>query len=160
MAFFDNLGKTITTKSKEAAKKAKDITESLQLKSQISTEKNSIQDVYTQIGRKFYEENQSTADDSYIEFFEKIRLSFEKIAQLEKDINAIDGVQVCDSCGTKISLNASFCTGCGKKIEPTVKEEVVAQTDVAEDTEEVESTIVEVQVVAEEPETVEESETL
>ena len=39
MAFFDEIGKTLADKSREAAKKAKDVAEILQLKAQISTEK-------------------------------------------------------------------------------------------------------------------------
>ena len=38
MAFFDEIGKTLADKSREAAKKAKDVAEILQLKAQISTE--------------------------------------------------------------------------------------------------------------------------
>jgi len=161
MSFLDNLGKTITTKGKEAAKKAKDLTETLQLKAQITTEKNEIQETYTQIGKKFYDENQSAADDSYMEYFEKIRLSFEKIDQLEKEINAIDGVRVCDSCGAKISEGSSFCTGCGKKVEPVQTEEVIVEESAPEDGEEVESIVVENPVNPEDGATVvEESETL
>lgn len=40
MAFFDEIGKTLADKSREAAKKAKDVAEILQLKAQISTEKS------------------------------------------------------------------------------------------------------------------------
>ena len=55
MAFFDALGKTISEKGKEAAQKAKVLTETMQLKGQISTEENNIQLAYREIGKLAYD---------------------------------------------------------------------------------------------------------
>ena len=50
MAFFEELGKTLSDKGKEAAKKAKDLTEALQLKSQLSAEKEKVNQAYITLG--------------------------------------------------------------------------------------------------------------
>lgn len=47
---FDEIGKTLADKSREAAKKAKDVAEILQLKAQISTEKSKTKELYASIG--------------------------------------------------------------------------------------------------------------
>lgn len=120
MAILDNLeniGKSIAEKSKEAAKKAKDLTEVMSLKAQISTEKNMIQDLYTRIGKKYFDENKYGQHEEYAEFFDKIQTGLDKVALLEQEINSISGLKKCLSCGVKISSEASFCSSCGSKLE-------------------------------------------
>ena len=51
MAFFDELGKVISDKSKEAANRVKDITGVLQLKSKLSAEKDKINKAYITLGK-------------------------------------------------------------------------------------------------------------
>lgn len=120
MAILENLesiGKSITQKSKEAARKAKDITEVMSLKAQISTEKNVIQDLYIRIGKKYFDENKYEHNEEYAEFFDKVQSGLDKVALLEQEINSIGGVKKCISCGVKIASEASFCSSCGSKLE-------------------------------------------
>ena len=53
MAFFDELGKVISDKSKEAANRVKDITGVLQLKSKLSAEKDKINKAYITLGKAY-----------------------------------------------------------------------------------------------------------
>ena len=55
MAFFDELGKVISDKSKEAANRVKDITGVLQLKSKLSAEKDKINKAYITLGKAYYD---------------------------------------------------------------------------------------------------------
>ena len=55
MAFLEELGKTLTDTGKEVATKAKALTETIQLKTQISTEKTKLEEAYAAIGRIYYE---------------------------------------------------------------------------------------------------------
>ena len=61
MAFFEELGKTLSDKGKEAAKKAKDLTEALQLKSQLSAEKEKVNQAYITLGRAYYDSHDASA---------------------------------------------------------------------------------------------------
>ena len=58
MAFFDELGKVISDKSKEAANRVKDITGVLQLKSKLSAEKDKINKAYITLGKAYYDRHE------------------------------------------------------------------------------------------------------
>ena len=60
MAFFDELGKVISDKSKEAANRVKDITGVLQLKSKLSAEKDKINKAYITLGKAYYDRHEGT----------------------------------------------------------------------------------------------------
>ena len=58
MAFFDELGKVISDKSKEAANRVKDNTGVLQLKSKLSAEKDKINKAYITLGKAYYDRHE------------------------------------------------------------------------------------------------------
>ena len=64
MAFFDELGKVISDKSKEAANRVKDITGVLQLKSKLSAEKDKINKAYITLGKAYYDRHESWKGNS------------------------------------------------------------------------------------------------
>ena len=55
MAFFDKLGEKISSKSKEVAQKAKDLTDVTKLNAQVSAEEKTINELYFKIGKAYYE---------------------------------------------------------------------------------------------------------
>ncbi len=140
MAFFDALGKTISEKGKEAAQKAKVLTETMQLKGQISTEENNIQLAYREIGKLAYDSQLQAEAEAYSEWFDKVREAKERILELEKKINEVEGIRICQNCGTKIPRDAAFCNQCGIKSDqgaPKLPESEEPETMVA-DTEDIE----------------------
>ena len=78
MAFFDEIGKTLADKSREAAKKAKDVAEILQLKAQISTEKSKTKELYASIGVLYFKKHRDDENDEYQMFFPEIRKAVEE----------------------------------------------------------------------------------
>lgn len=139
MAFFDELGKTLSDKGKGAAKKAKELTETIQLKAQINTEKGVIQDAYTLIGKLYFEEQAIAPDEKYREPFERIQEAIAKIAALEEEIHDREGVRVCPNCGVKVEKDCAFCKHCGAKMP----DKVVSAQESEEDAVQVEATVVE-----------------
>lgn len=139
MPFFDELSKTLSDKGKEAARKARELTETLQLKTQINTEKNVIQDAYTLIGKLYFEEQGIAPDEKYREPFERIQEALDRIAALEDEIHEREGVRVCPSCGAKVEKDCAYCKHCGSKMP----DKVVPAEESAEDAVDVESTVVE-----------------
>ena len=55
MAFFDELGKALSGKGKEAATKVRDLTEILQLKNKLSSEKEKVNKAYINLGMAYYD---------------------------------------------------------------------------------------------------------
>lgn len=117
MAFLEELGKTLTDKGKVAAKKAKDITGALQLKAQVSTEKEKVNDAYIKLGRAYYDKHTVAEEEGFAEEFEIIRAGLMKIAELEDQISELEGNRVCAECGAKLEKGAMFCSKCGASVE-------------------------------------------
>lgn len=118
MAFLEELGKTISDKGKEAAKKARGLTEVLQLKSQISSEKSKINETYASIGKIYMENHKNGPDDEmYDTLYHSVKEGLAKIAELEKEICQLEGNRVCAECGARVDRFSSYCGQCGALME-------------------------------------------
>ena len=110
MAFFEELGKVISDKSKEAAGKVKDITGVIQLKSKLSSEREKVNKAYIVLGKAYYDRHESSLEDEFSGEFEIIRSGLVKMAELEDEIAELEGTRVCAECGAKVERNAAFCS--------------------------------------------------
>lgn len=117
MAFFDELGKVISDKSKEAAEKVKDLTGVIQLKTRLSAEKDKVNKAYINLGKAYYDRHEASAEEEYAADFELIRVGLMKMAELEDEISELEGNRVCAECGAKVEKNAQFCSRCGAPME-------------------------------------------
>lgn len=117
MAFFDELGKVISDKSKEAANRVKDITGVLQLKSKLSAEKDKINKAYITLGKAYYDRHEGEPEEEFSDEFRTIQAGLEKIASLEDEIAELEGTRVCAECGAKVEKNAAFCSRCGAPMD-------------------------------------------
>lgn len=122
MAFFDELGKAISGKSREAATKVRDLTEILQLKSKLSSEKEKVNKAYINLGKAYYDRHEASAEEEYPEDFEAIRVGLLKISELEEEIISLEGTRICAVCGAKVEKGAAFCGRCGAQM-PLKQEE-------------------------------------
>lgn len=135
MDFFNKVGNTISTKSKDVAKKAKEIAEITNLSSQVASKENSIRALYTEIGKIVYGNYKDDKQEEVIDKFTAIDTYLEEIDALKVQMKALKGIQVCDTCGAEVDINSDFCPKCGAKMPEKVVEEVVEEA--VETTEEV-----------------------
>jgi ribosomal protein L40E len=122
MAFLDNIGKTISSKSKDVAKKAKDMAEIAGLNGKISTQEEIIRKAYIEIGKAYYEKYKNDNTNEYATECEKITLANDEILKLKSEIQAIKSSKVCPNCGAEITEEAVFCAKCGYKFETQTKD--------------------------------------
>ena len=127
MAFFDELGKALSGKGKEAATKVRDLTEILQLKNKLSSEKEKVNKAYINLGMAYYDRHEASAEEEYAQDFETIRSGLLRISELEDEISSLEGTRICAECGAKVEKGAAFCSRCGaqmplKQAEPEAKE--------------------------------------
>jgi ribosomal protein L40E len=127
MAFFEELGKTLSDTGKEVATKAKALTETIQLKTQISAEKTKLEEAYAVIGKQFYEANKEP-EEAYAKAFEAVRASRERIAALEIELSQSEGTRICAECGAKVPKNSFFCGKCGAPVKESEKQEEEEKT--------------------------------
>jgi len=128
MGFFNDLGKKATETYKNTTDKTNKIAREMKLKSYINENKNRIEEVYTEIGKKVYEKfNEGNISD--IESFvkpeiERIEEYARKIENMNNEIRSINNIKLCTKCAAEIDLNARFCSKCGaeQKVEVTQEE--------------------------------------
>lgn len=123
MAFLEELGKTLTDTGKEVATKA--LTETIQLKTQISTEKTKLEEAYAAIGRIYYESNREP-EEAYAKVYDAVKACRERIAALEIELTQSEGSRICAVCGAKVPKDSLYCGKCGASI----KEEAAESEDV------------------------------
>lgn len=93
MAFFDELGKALSGKGKEAATKVRDLTEILQLKNKLSSEKEKVNKAYINLGMAYYDRHEASAEEEYAQDFETIRSGLLRISELEDEISSLEGTK-------------------------------------------------------------------
>lgn len=92
MDFFEKMGETITAKGKEAADKAKDVAEIVNLKNQIKVCEDVIKKNYMEIGKMYYESNADVEDAEYARQCTAIKNAQNGVKELEEKIREIKGI--------------------------------------------------------------------
>ena len=130
MGFFNDLGKKATETYKNTTDKTNKIAREMKLKSYINENKNRIEDVYTEIGKKVYErfnEGSLAEIDEYIKpELERIAEYARKIENMNSEIRLLNNIKLCSNCASEIDLNAKFCPKCGTQ---QITQEIEKNTD-------------------------------
>lgn len=117
MAFLDEVKRGLTSTGKQVAKKTKEITSTVQLKSQIALEKEAAAKSYEAIGKKVFDAASDEEEERFKAEFHSIRKSEAKIRELEEQLSEVDGSIFCSECGARIDKSSVFCSHCGTKVE-------------------------------------------
>jgi len=117
MSFFDDVGKKIAQTSQGAAQKAKNIAETVKLNGMISDEESRIKDLFTQIGRTYYEACGGNAPEpQFADYVAGINDASAKIAAYNDQIKQLKGIVKCAKCGGDVPVNSAFCNNCGTAV--------------------------------------------
>ena len=116
MAFFDELKKGLAVTGQTVAQKTKELTESVQLKSQLKAEKEAMLKAYASIGKKVFENAAWDDKRKYESEFETINECLNKIEELKDKLSDLDGCIFCNECGFRIDKNSTYCSKCGAKV--------------------------------------------
>ncbi|MDO4324515.1 MAG: zinc ribbon domain-containing protein [bacterium] len=132
MNFFEDFGKTLSGRGKEAVNKAKGLTDVLKLKAQLSSEKTKLNETFQAIGKKYYEtyKTEGPAEEFVTEFL-AAEAAQNRISALEDEICEMEGCRTCPECGAKLSREDAFCSKCGAKmpVKPSEAETIIVDED-------------------------------
>lgn len=126
MAFLDEVKRGLSDTGKMVAKKTRDISDSMQLKSQIASEKATIERLYSSIGKQVFEAALEEDEKRFFTEFSSIRKSLKKKKELEAELTNLDGCFYCSECGARIDKHSAFCSRCGAKVDQDRREVAVA----------------------------------
>ena len=90
MDFFTEMKRSLESTGKQVAKKTKDFSESLQLKSKIAAEKDALETMYRSIGRQVYEHATEEEAERFAEEFLSIQKTLKRKAVF------------CSRCGSRV----------------------------------------------------------
>lgn len=125
MAFFSELGETITETGKEVSQKVKGLTEIAKLNMDVKKKEEFIQKQYREIGKQYYALHKDD-EEPFLEEIMLIRETMEEIEQLKAEIAELKGTRICSACGAVIEQDALFCKMCGEKCDSIIDENSAA----------------------------------
>ncbi|MEG0615575.1 MAG: zinc ribbon domain-containing protein [Oscillospiraceae bacterium] len=126
MANFSDIGKNISSASKDVAEKAKGIASQTKLKREISDGELEMKRIFQEIGKKYYEEKDTFRAEKFVELCEKCDGISKKVVLCKSQLNAMKGIKVCENCGAEIRNEFKFCGVCGTKLPaPPPKDDAV-----------------------------------
>lgn len=153
MSLWDNITQKAATVTDKAVHQAKNFTEQVKLRNQISEAQSTITDCYTQIGKQYAAAHPEDFDEAYAPMMAAIAGANRQIASLQEQLRDLKKVALCPKCGAEVDREAAFCSTCGAEMpKPTpVEAEVVTDDAPAEDAPVAESPAEEAAPAAEAP---------
>lgn len=135
MSLWDNITQKAAAVTDKAVHQAKNFTEQVKLRNQISEAQSTITDCYTQIGKQYAAAHSEDFDEAYAPMMAAIAGANRQIASLQEQLRDLKEVALCPKCGAEVSKDASYCGACGAEMpKPApVEAEVVTDDAPAED---------------------------
>lgn len=116
MAFFETLGGKIINAGQSIAQSTKNFADVTKLNSAVSDYEKQIMDLYTIVGKAYYERHKDDANAEERQRIMAINSLFKQIDDLKQQVKEIEGFTKCPNCGGDVPRDALFCNNCGSKI--------------------------------------------
>ena len=135
MSLWDNITQKAAAVTDKAVHQAKNFTEQVKLRNQISEAQSTITDCYTQIGKQYAVAHSEDFDEAYAPMMAAIAGANRQIASLQEQLRDLKKVALCPKCGAEVAREAAFCSACGAEMpKPApVEAEVVTYDAPAEE---------------------------
>ncbi len=124
--------------SKDTAEEVQKLNRIRQLNGKVNDARKQIEQIYSEIGKKFYELHKDSAPEGFEELVRTISDRTVEIGQLKEQLREVKGVVLCENCNTEVSADERFCPNCGSKMpEPVEEAEAEDEASVVIDAEDV-----------------------
>ena len=129
MSLWDNITQKAAAVTDKAVHQAKNFTEQVKLRNQISEAQSTITDCYTQIGKQYAAAHPEDFDEAYAPMMAAIAGANRQIASLQEQLRDLKEVALCPKCGAEVSKDASYCGACGAEMPKPAPVEAEVVTD-------------------------------
>ena len=135
MAFFEDLGKKITQTGQDVVQKTKDTAEVIKLNSMISEEEKIVNNLYNQVGERYYELHSQSCEQELKDMIMGIKEAKRRIEEYTEQIKKLKGIERCPNCGGEVQYGAPFCSSCGTRMttHSNVKQCTVCGANISEE---------------------------
>ena len=123
MAFFDKLSKKIINVGQDVSQSTKNLADIVKLNNHITDYEKQIADLYTTIGKVYYENHKNDLEAEELQHIQAINALHTQINDLQEKVKGLKGVVKCPQCGFDVKREAQFCSNCGYRL-------VVATTEI------------------------------
>ena len=129
MSLWDNITQKAAAVTDKAVHQAKNFTEQVKLRNQISEAQSTITDCYTQIGKQYAAAHSEDFDEAYAPMMAAIAGANRQIASLQEQLRDLKEVSLCPKCGAEVSKDVSYCGACGAEMPKPAPVEAEVVTD-------------------------------
>lgn len=129
MSLWDNITQKAAAVTDKAVHQAKNFTEQVKLRNQISEAQSTITDCYTQIGKQYAAAHSEDFDEAYAPMMAAIAGANRQIASLQEQLRDLKEVALCPKCGSEVDKEAAFCSACGAEMPKPAPVEAEVVTD-------------------------------
>jgi len=130
MAFLNELKGKLSQGSHDVVQKTKDNADVKKLNKTISDAEKTIEKLYSQLGKSYFELHPDDPEDALSQLVEEIQLAQLTILNCQKEIQHLKGICICTNCGATLEKEALFCSRCGTKVEHPVETPVANESSV------------------------------
>ena len=102
MSLWDNITQKAAAVTDKAVHQAKNFTEQVKLRNQISEAQSTITDCYTQIGKQYAAAHPEDFDEAYAPMMAAIAGANRQIASLQEQLRDLKKVALCPKCGAEV----------------------------------------------------------
>ena len=110
MAFFNKVKDTVSQASQSTVKKAKELSDTARLNSEITEAENQINTLYLEIGYKIYAAHSADPLPEVADLIERVNALHDKIDDARAQIQVINASGRCPNCGAKVKPGMAFCS--------------------------------------------------
>lgn len=124
---FEELTQKVKKFSRDTVEEVQKMNEVRQLNGKVNDAKKQIENIYTEIGKKFFDLNKDYAPEGFEEYIQTINDKLAQIEQLKEQVRDVKGVVLCTKCNSEVPLTERFCSNCGNKMPEVI--EIVDEED-------------------------------
>ena len=113
---FEELGRKMKKFSRDTVEEVQKMNEVRQLNGKINDAKKQITNLYTEIGKKLYEQYKESALTGFESEIQTINEKYFQIEALKDQIRGVKGVVLCPCCNMEVGAAERYCSNCGSKM--------------------------------------------